>query len=46
MTFLYKILDRPENERPFLLMPIGYPANDAHVPNLRRKSIDEVSVFY
>lgn len=45
MNFLSKILGRPSNERPYLLFPIGYPAPDAQVPNLRRKSIDEVAVW-
>lgn len=46
MNFLQKILERPDNERPFLLVPVGYPAADATVPDLRRKSLPEVSVFY
>ncbi len=46
MNFLQKILDRPENERPFLLVPVGYPAEGATVPDLRRKSLDEVSVWW
>lgn len=41
MGFLKTILDRPENERPFLLIPIGYPARDAEVPTLTKKSYDE-----
>lgn len=45
MDFLCSILSRPTNERPFLLIPVGYPANDATVPNLRRKSLAEMSVF-
>ena len=45
MGFLREILGRPENERPFLLIPVGYAANDAQVPNLRRKSLDEIAVF-
>lgn len=45
MDFLCSILGRPTNERPFLLIPVGYPANDATVPNLRRKSLAEMSVF-
>jgi nitroreductase len=45
MLFLSKILGRPENERPFILFPIGYPAPDADVPNLRRKPLDEVAVW-
>lgn len=46
MDFLTKILNRPDNERPFLLMPIGHPAADATVPDLKRKSLDEIRVLY
>jgi nitroreductase len=46
MAFLQKILKRPENEKPFLLLPVGYPAKDAQVPNLRKKRLEEVSVWY
>lgn len=42
MAFLAKVLDRPENERPFALFPVGYPATDCVVPDLTRKSLDEV----
>jgi len=45
MSFLQSILRRPENERPFILFPVGYAADDAVVPNLQRKSLDEVSVW-
>ncbi len=45
MDFLCKILGRPANERPFLLIPVGHPAEDAQVPNLKRKSLTEMSVF-
>jgi len=45
MAFLQEILDRPENERPYLLIPVGYPAPDCEVPNLVRKSLDEISVW-
>ena len=45
MAFLSKILGRPKNERPFVLFPIGYPADDATVPDLTRKSLDEVAVW-
>lgn len=44
MAFLTKLLGRPENERPFCMFPIGYPAEDCQVPDLRRKSLDEVTV--
>lgn len=46
MNFLQKILNRPENERPFLLLPVGYPSEDAQVPNFARKSADEVIQWY
>ena len=42
MRFLGEILDRPENERPFILIPVGYPAEDAEVPDLVRKPLDEI----
>jgi iodotyrosine deiodinase len=46
MDFLSKILNRPDNERPFLLIPVGYPADDATVPDLHRKPIDEIRIVY
>jgi iodotyrosine deiodinase len=46
MDFLTKILDRPDNERPFLLIPVGYPAADASVPDIHRKSLEEVRILY
>lgn len=46
MNFISKALGRPENERPFLLIPVGHPAKDASVPDLERKTIDEVVEYY
>ncbi|MBX2969422.1 MAG: nitroreductase family protein [Cyclobacteriaceae bacterium] len=46
MNFLTKILNRPENERPFLLIPVGYPAEETFVPKLERKSLQDISVYY
>ena len=46
MNFLSKLLERPANERPCFLIPIGYPAEETYVPKLKRKTIDEVAVFY
>lgn len=46
MNFLAKVLNRPENERAFLLLPVGYAANDAEVPDIQRKSLNEVMVKY
>ena len=45
MNFLQKILNRPDNEKPFLLLPIGYPAPDAMVPDIQKKGADEVLVW-
>lgn len=46
MNFLTKLLKRPDNERPFLLLPVGYPADGAQVPDLQRKPLGEVSEWY
>ena len=46
MNFLTKILKRPENERAYLLLPIGYALNDAEVPDLQRKRLDEIMISY
>ena len=46
MNFLQKLLGRPDNERPFLLLPVGYPTDDAVVPVLERKTADDVIVYY
>ena len=46
MNFLCKILNRPENEKPFLLIPVGYPATECWVPDLKRKELNEVAIFY
>lgn len=45
MAFLQRLLRRPEHERAFLLLPVGYPARDAAVPAIARKPLDEVLVF-
>ena len=45
MGFLRELLGRPENERPFLLIPVGYPAAHAVVPALERKPLEEISEF-
>jgi nitroreductase len=42
MAFLTEVLDRPANERPFVLFPIGYPVEGCLVPDLARKSLDDV----
>jgi iodotyrosine deiodinase len=45
MGFLNEILERPANERPFIVLPVGYPAADATVPALGRKSLVDVIDF-
>lgn len=45
MAFLSKILGRPENERPFLLLVVGYPAVDAQVPAITKKDLTEIVTF-
>jgi len=45
MRFLSEILGRPANEKPLILFPIGYPAADAEVPDIRRKELAEVAVW-
>jgi hypothetical protein len=45
MGFLREILGRPRNERPFVLIPVGYPAPGCTVPDLRRKELDEILVL-
>jgi nitroreductase len=42
MKFLQEILKRPNNERAFLLIPVGYPAEDAEVPVISKKSFSEI----
>ncbi|MEX1121629.1 MAG: nitroreductase family protein [Balneolales bacterium] len=46
MKFLNDILDRPRNETPILLMPVGYPADDAVIPDLKRKKSWEIMHVY
>ncbi len=45
MGFLRQILNRPPNERPFLILVVGYPAKDAQVPVISKKSLDEIAAF-
>lgn len=44
MGFLARILERPANERPFVLIPVGYPAKDCTVPAIRKKPLEEVMI--
>jgi iodotyrosine deiodinase len=46
MSFLSSLLDRPANEKPYLLMPVGYPAENATVPVIEKKSLAEVAQFH
>jgi hypothetical protein len=45
MSFLSEILGRPKNERPFVLIPVGFPAADAEVPAIGKKPLKEVIEF-
>ena len=45
MAFLNEILGRPENERPFLLLVVGYPTDDVRVPDIQRKALAEFAQF-
>jgi nitroreductase len=45
MNFLSKILNRPPNERAFLILVTGYPGDDARVPVITKKSLDEIATF-
>ena len=45
MGFLTEILQRPATERPYILFPVGYPADDCEVPDLDRKPLDEALLF-
>ncbi len=46
LRFLNEILGRPGNEQPMILFPVGYPAEDAMVPDLRRKALEDVAVWF
>lgn len=46
MNFLQDILQRPDHERPYLLLPVGYPATEARVPDLQRKEAEDVISWY
>ena len=46
MGFLNKVLERPANERAFLILVVGRPAEDALVPDIKRKSLDEIRTIY
>ena len=46
MKFLEAALGRPQNEKAFLLLPVGYPAKDCKVPDLKRKTLAEISRWF
>ena len=46
MNFLSKVLNRPENEKPLLLLPVGYPASECWVPDIKRKPLETISNWY
>lgn len=46
MKFLNAILGRPDNERPFLLLVVGFPADDAEVPDIGKKPLSEIATFF
>lgn len=46
MNFLQNLLKRPDNERTYLLIPVGYPAENAQIPNLKRKELGEITKHY
>jgi len=46
MKFLNQVLGRPSNERPFLILVTGYPAEDVQVPDIERRDLSEICTFY
>jgi iodotyrosine deiodinase len=46
MNFLKRILNRPDHERPYLLLPVGYAAEEVYVPDIKRKNLEEIAIFY
>jgi nitroreductase len=45
MRFLNKILSRPSNEKPFMILVVGYPAEDTVVPAIRKKALEDIAIF-
>lgn len=46
MRFLSDILDRPSNERPYIVFPVGYPAEDCEVPGISKKGLEDVATWF
>jgi iodotyrosine deiodinase len=45
MSFLRQLCGRPANEKPYVLMPVGYPAADCIVPDIHRRPLEEIADF-
>jgi hypothetical protein len=45
MGFLNEILERPAHEQPFVLLVVGYPTDDAKVPDIKRKRTEDIMTF-
>ena len=45
MNFIRDIIRRPKNEKPVVILPVGYPASDAVVPNITRKKLHEILIW-
>lgn len=45
MRFLSEVLNRPDNERAYVVIPVGYPAEDAQVPVIEKKGLDKIIVM-
>ena len=46
MGFLNQLLQRPENEKPYILLVVGYPAEDCQVPNIQKKPLEQIASFF
>ena len=46
MRFLSQILNRPDNERPFLLLPVGFAKVPTYIPDIHRKKLEDIAIFY
>lgn len=46
MNFIAKALNRPEIEKPYLLLPVGYPKEGCKVPDLKRKEFEEIAIYF
>ena len=46
MNFIAKALNRPENEKPYLLLPVGFALETCTVPDIERKSLEEIAIYY